>query len=155
MKDVVVSFFFRCSERGASLESDVGGRNQSRVRNVERKYLRGVNHISPTHYNDPACLRGPRVYILLGSSSKTLDFPRTLTDTQTSGMVPNTTSRDEPCDISRDMTFNRAFPFLDLALALAKLPPFLELLSRTWDKNYAFPQPVVMEELARVFVSQP
>ena len=71
------------------------------------------------------------------------------------GMVSDTTSRDQPCDISRDMAANRAFPFLDFALDLAKLPPFLKLLSQAWDKNHAFPQPVVMEELTRVFVSQP
>jgi hypothetical protein len=53
------------------------------------------------------------------------------------------------------MVSDRAFPFLDFALAFPELPPFLELLSRAWDKEYTFPQPVVAKELARIFVPQP
>ena len=131
-----------------------GGRNQSRVRNVERKYLRaGIISVLPiTIFGSLTWTKGVYpVGILLQNSG----LPEDPHGHPNSGMVPDTTSRDYPCDISRDMTCNRALLLLDLAFALVKLPPFLKLLSQTWDKNHPFPQPVVTKELTWVFVSQP
>ena len=130
------------------------GRNQSGVRNVGRKYLRvGIISVLPFATSDS--LTWTKGVYPVGIVLQHFGLPENPHGHPNLGMVPDATSRDYPCDISRDMARNRAFPLPDLALALAKLPPFCKLLSQTWDKNYAFPQPVVTEELARVFVSQP
>jgi len=131
-----------------------GGRNQSRARNVERKYL-GAGIISVLPIAISGLLTWTKSVYPVGIILENLGLPEDPHGHPNLGMVSDATSRDYPCDIGRDMTCNRAFPLPNFALALAKLPPFRKLLSQTWDKNYAFPQPVVTEELTRVFVSQP
>ena len=60
MKDVVVSFSFRCSEWGALLESDVGRAAPIRGEKCRTKVSEGENHVSLVRRNTQLTYEGQR-----------------------------------------------------------------------------------------------
>ena len=98
MNDVVAGFFSCCSGPGALLEPGVGRAEPIKGEKCRTKVSEGRNSYQSQPSQCPDYLRGPRVYILLGSSSKTLDSPMTLTDTQTLVWCPM-----PPLEMSRAM----------------------------------------------------
>jgi len=125
----------------------LAGWNQSRVMNVERKYLWGWI-ASALSFAMPDSLTGTRGIYSVGVVPQGPGLPKDPHRHPNSGVMPNATSRDEPGDVGRNVTVHLALPLLNLAFVLPKFPPFPKLLPWTWDKKHAFPQPVVVEELA-------